>query len=311
MKTTKGISLIEVLIVVAIIGILIQLILPAIQDARELARRAACQNNLRQVGLALSNYESARETLPVGAYSCCCGTWMISVLPYAENAEIAKKFKYDPTHSLEGRFSQGDNLEVTGRFFPMFRCPSDKPLMHPTDPKVSKHNYVVNYGNTASVAALISTGGVDDHSTTLAEYQGVRFQGAPFYIERDKEVSPKQVKLADITDGLNHTLLASENVQTKGTDDRGMIWYAYTAGFSCFLSPNSDQPDLLYPSIGRCASSTKPNPPCKRTVGKNGPMFTAARSWHPGGVNALTGDNAVRFVADTLNLEIRRAISTT
>src|SRR5947207_4218675 len=84
----RGFTLVELLVVIAIIGVLVALLLPAVQSAREAARRSQCLSNLKQVSLAMHNYESAYGRLPVGAYGCCWGTWQVSVLPYLEQVNL-------------------------------------------------------------------------------------------------------------------------------------------------------------------------------------------------------------------------------
>jgi len=84
MKYKQGFTLVELLVVIAIIGVLVSLLLPAIQSAREAARRMQCTNNMRQIGIAMQNYHDTNGQLPVGSNSCCWGTWVVEVLPYLE-----------------------------------------------------------------------------------------------------------------------------------------------------------------------------------------------------------------------------------
>jgi prepilin-type N-terminal cleavage/methylation domain-containing protein len=84
----RAFTLVELLVVIAIIGVLVSLLLPAVQTAREAARRSQCQNNLKQTSLAVLNYEDVHKALPggVGRFGCCWGTWQVRLLPYLEQA---------------------------------------------------------------------------------------------------------------------------------------------------------------------------------------------------------------------------------
>src|SRR5437667_3271592 len=95
----RGFTLVELLVVVAIIGVLVALLLPAVQSAREAARRSQCISQLKQVGVAMHNYENTYMRLPVGAYGCCWGTWQVSILPYIEQGPM-----FDLSH-IEHKFA--------------------------------------------------------------------------------------------------------------------------------------------------------------------------------------------------------------
>ena len=86
-------TLVELLVVIAIIGILVSLLLPAVQAAREAARRMQCTNNLKQAGLAIHNYVDTYRAMPLGQYGCCWGTWLASILPYLEQSNLRANYQ--------------------------------------------------------------------------------------------------------------------------------------------------------------------------------------------------------------------------
>src|SRR5882757_5338448 len=95
LKLKRAFTLVELLVVIAIIGVLVALLLPAVQSARESARRTQCINNMKQVTLAVHNYaDTFRGTFPVGEYSCCWGTWLVALLPYVEQNSLYEKYQY-------------------------------------------------------------------------------------------------------------------------------------------------------------------------------------------------------------------------
>src|SRR5690349_6909248 len=92
----QGFTLVELLVVIAIIGILVALLLPAIQSAREAARRSQCVNNMKQLGIAMANYHDVRKKLPIGSWSCCWGTWQMSILPFIEEQQLFDQYLWSP-----------------------------------------------------------------------------------------------------------------------------------------------------------------------------------------------------------------------
>ena len=154
----RGFTLIELLVVIAIIAVLISLLLPAVQSAREAARRAQCTNNLKQVGLAMHNYESAQGTLPPGVKGCCWGTWLMFILPYIEGNNQFNAFnfvgndRYENLGIQTGQFRYGGstNTTVTYTHITAYLCPSDgnNANLPGGGWAITCHNYVVNFGNT-------------------------------------------------------------------------------------------------------------------------------------------------------------------
>ncbi len=311
---SQGFTLVELLVVIAIIGILVALLLPAVQAAREAARRSQCVNNLKQLGIAMQNYHDSYQSLPPGNVSCCWGTWQMSILPFIEEQVLADSYQFLPKNAQffenEYRYDALDlttnppirNLEVSQSRLQAFTCPSDEPQVDEVG--ITNNNYAANYGNTNHIGTNYKLPNFPD----FVEYLGSPFTGI------DSSITPGdtgiEVPFRKISDGLSKTLLVSEVIQGQSGDNRGRTWWGWSAGFEAFSSPNSTEDDILQNEEADCNDETAPNPPCSGPIGPN-IMRAAARSRHPGGVNAVLCDASVHFVTDNVELSVWRAASTT
>jgi prepilin-type N-terminal cleavage/methylation domain-containing protein/prepilin-type processing-associated H-X9-DG protein len=274
-------TLIELLVVIAIIAILIGLLLPAVQKVRAAAARAQCQNNLKQVGLAMHNYHDTNGTLPWGtpspAAQCCWGTWQVLVLPYIEQQNLYRL--YQSWGNAGGpRYSSAPNTTlVTNQRIKTLTCPADTP-QHPIG-NITSHNYGVNYGAFLTYTSMKGAG------------------GAPFG-------QGQSLTLPTISDGTSNTIMAAEVIQGQGGDLRGFTWWGDASGIVTYAGPNSSVPDLIY-TAGYCKNRA-PNPPC--AVGGGGRFL--ARSRHTQGVNLVMCDGSVHFVNNTISLAIWKALGT-
>jgi prepilin-type N-terminal cleavage/methylation domain-containing protein/prepilin-type processing-associated H-X9-DG protein len=311
-KNIRGFTLVELLVVIAIIGILVALLLPAIQAAREAARRSQCVNNLKQVGVAFQNYHDVRKQLPIGAYSCCYGTWQPAILPFIEEQSLADMYKILPAteqffnddyrydSDMPTRNPPIRNYQVTQKRIATLTCPSDEPQVAIGGiygrEGVTYHNYVANFGTTNH----------SGNSTLL----GVNYFGSPFIGQDDGGNLRHNLvtKFKQISDGLSKTMLVSETVQGKEGDLRGLTWWGWAAGFEAFVAPNGSDADLLQ-NKDYCKNTVASNPPCGPAVGPK--FYNAARSRHRGGVNVVMCDASVQFVVDDVDLATWRAASTT
>jgi prepilin-type N-terminal cleavage/methylation domain-containing protein len=322
-----GFTLVELLVVIAIIGVLVALLLPAVQSAREAARRSQCSNNLKQIGLGVHNYADAHRVMPAGNYHSVFGSWLVHLLPYVEQQMLHQRYSNEGMAGYPAtgiRYGNAINLPVTTTQLKVYTCTSDTKSATPSlISGVTFHNYVANYGNTTrgrlSPAGTTSTGAPN------------RFGGAPFievimpglppgaapgpynYIAHDDTYKPV-VRLAEITDGMSNTLAMSETIQGKSGDLRGFAWWGGGCHFETKLTPNSPLPDITEQS---CTPSNRLNPPCRNhpnpKPGNPNPEdeeSIGARSRHPGGVVATMCDGAVRFYSNNVALDPWRAIGT-
>jgi prepilin-type N-terminal cleavage/methylation domain-containing protein len=304
-RSRRGFTLIELLVTIAIIGVLIALLLPAVQAAREAARRIQCTNNLKQIGLAMCGYHEAMGTLPPGMKGWGWGTWQMFILPYVEQQPLFNAYNQlgdsqnDVTTSGLLGYMGPANLTVTQTRLSTLTCPSD----YPNAPRsgVTSHNYASNFGNT-DIAQDPFIGGIP-------------FGGAPFTdIGADPTGKVKgrgTVGFNRFTDGTGNTLLAAEVVQGQGNDLRGFSWFGPSSTFTSYLAPNSKGPDVLE-DVTYCLYPFGANPPCINTLSPGAlPAMMDARSRHPGGVSVVMGDGAVRFIKDSVALPVWRSLSTT
>lgn len=311
-RLRRAFTLVELLVVIAIIGVLVALLLPAVQAARESARRTQCINNLKQLALAMLNYEDTYRTLPggVGRWGCCWGTWQVRVLPYLEQKALFDLYvNLDGNDATGPRYGAGQNVQqVTSKRIKALTCPSDVPNAPIGTPPITNHNYGVNYGNTSFFHLPLN---------------GIPFQGAPFNAYNDSpgddgpfpasqiptftRVYGRPVRLAEITDGLSNTLLVAELIQGRGNALHGFSWWGGASGFVTFLSPNSSSPDVL---VGGICNADPRNPPCTTTGTNTRPRMAGARSRHPNGIQVAYCDGHCGFIPNNVSFVTWNALGT-
>jgi prepilin-type N-terminal cleavage/methylation domain-containing protein/prepilin-type processing-associated H-X9-DG protein len=283
-----GFTLIELLVVIAIIAVLIALLLPAVQSAREAARRTQCVNNLKQIGLALHNYHQTVEAFPRGQHCPMGGNmvgnmydrgcWFQSVLPFIEQRDHGDAIQA----FVDNQVSYTYNATFTTYVIQSLICPAD-----PNSPKTKTATGVQGFhGNYVTCAGSTEF----FNNTSNPKIDGTDLNGL-FYVA-------SHTRLADVTDGTSNTLMASEIIVSPDTtthDNRGRYGNAYQghALFSTQYPPNTKVGDLsLY-------CNPIPMAPCQ-ALGRS-PAVQSARSYHAGGVNSLLADGSVRFLKNTIN----------
>ena len=290
MKTSRrGFTLIELLVVIAIMAILVALLLPAVQQAREAARRSACKNNLKQIGLALHNYHGTNSTFPpflinrAGNPSRIAdvdkgANWLVFLLPYVERKPLYDRWNFDiPANQNPGR-----SAELT-----VYKCPTDPfstgNFCSYAGGGWARGNYGMNVGPCSfGVGGRSSLGGI----------------GGANYV----------VRFRDVTDGTSNTVAVDELRAGLNEHDLRGSWAmpglsAGTAAmFNDASTPNSREPfsdDMENCAVSGLAGSS-------RGMGCfDGPTTSqmTARSMHPGGLQILMVDGSVRFVSDSINFK--------
>src|SRR5438132_1428634 len=133
-RIRNGFTLVELLVVIAIIGVLVALLLPAVQTAREAARRNQCANNLKQIGLGVFNYNDVHQVMPAGNYHSVFGSWLVHLLPYVEQQSLYAMYRNDGMAGYPNagiRYGSPENLPVTRTQLKVYTCPSDTKSAQP------------------------------------------------------------------------------------------------------------------------------------------------------------------------------------
>lgn len=283
-KPLRGFTLVELLVVIAIIGILVGLLLPAVQAAREAARRMQCSNNVRQLGLAVHNYESANRRIPSGwiannAHGEPGWGWAAALLPFMEASNLHNQIDFrvpieDPIHA-----------QVRVTVVPTFICPSD------TGPDLFEIAAGDGHDHEHEHAALE---GVDDapeklfklsKSNLIGMFGTFELEDAP-YNGDGMFYGNSRIKFRDVTDGLSNTLMVGERCSRLG----GSLWQ------------------------GNIPEATEPH---ARILGvaDHGPNdahahFEDFSSYHTGGVNFMRADVSVTFLSNSIDLRVYQAMAT-
>ena len=306
-KSRLGFTLVELLVVIAIIGILIALLLPAVQAAREAARRSQCSNNLKQIGLALHNYHDVQKVFPPaalnpGAYGTGTAhptygrmipdggvrnfTGHLFILPYIEQQGIYDMIDFrHPVGmtDIEGIGGGGYQEAATNHRLAVYECPSDPGYLNPHTVIGSRYHGLQNAWRT--------------NYTFVSHSQEHQFGTAVTY---DKIVSDEKAifggyngaaRIEEIKDGTSNTMALTETPQRKTSNNYGPYWNMY------------DEVHLVCPRYGINVNY----------IDGNGVRYNYVWAWrvgshHPGGAQALLADGSVRFISETIPIATLRAL---
>ncbi len=320
-RTHKAFTLVELLVVIAIIGVLIALLLPAVQQAREAARRMSCQNNLRQIGLASHNFHDTMRELPCAAYRVEFGTGggrgdhnslFVQILPYVEQRALRDIYKMEePFSTIAGdsydfsvngsyvsRTAEGNNFQWAGTSLQLFLCPS-MPEPPGTVGGVTRvlapSSYLACIGNRSIKGSRIGVRSGNPHPD-----DGEEMGMIGIYKHRKKR---------DITDGLSNTFMVGESTYSYTVDDdsdpatpevrseNGPAWACGWGGYG-------------YGTVAYKFNTDTTTTPASLPTDALTYGAAAFRSDHPGGGLFIFGDGSVHFISETINEQIYVALGT-
>jgi len=311
-KKWRGFTLIELLVVIAIIAVLIALLLPAVQQAREAARRSQCKNNLKQLGLAMFNYEETHKVFPPNQGIITTSTWgtngkgthIVMLLPFIDQAPMYNQINfgtYGPPYSTT--LTNGSLLRAT--VLPVLTCPSDpKGGINPANGNAMT-NYAGSIGtawqqssNGCNISTIVGTGdtngdgedwygnGGTSVGLVRTDYAGPR--GCSGMVAR----SAWCCKVAFVTDGLSNTIMFGEIRPTCDNDFSAQGWVYSDALWM------STTPPLNFPN---CPGDPLYGTTACRSSSGNWNTSMGFKSKHVGGVHFAMGDGTVRFISENIN----------
>jgi prepilin-type N-terminal cleavage/methylation domain-containing protein len=283
-----GFTLVELLVVIAIIGALVALLVPAVQAAREASRRSACANNLKQIGLAIANYQGTHERFPPSSVDGLENaidfsidhtgelrhSWASYILPHLELTALADQFNHK-LHALTGR-----NNYVAATVVPVYRCPSY------TGPAFSEADRYKVLFRPCAIGNYLALG-----ASTVGNLWGASLKPDGILVPGEK-ITPK-----DVTDGLSHTALV---VETR--EEMFAVWADGLTAATCALVFHATR----YPtySIDKVSLNFAPY------FDYNPSVTWGPSSMHPAGAHHLLGDGSVHFIRDSVTQDAYVALAT-
>jgi prepilin-type N-terminal cleavage/methylation domain-containing protein/prepilin-type processing-associated H-X9-DG protein len=316
-RIVRGVTLIELLVVVAIVGLLVALLLPAVQAARESARATTCRNHLHQLAIAALDHHEARGAFPPGVEQRHFATspvhrgesLFVFLLPYLEDAPLADVWEHDdPMKNTIG----GANAR-TATVVPVFLCPSD---IVPTNP-------VAPAGLYYALTSYTGNGGTYSYQAAHAATDGLFHTTGP---AAEPSIAQRPVTLADVTDGASNTLLFGERDHTDGNYETFTAAGGWTTGLTNWgwWAPSGGRRAIghvvgssvapinhLFPvSFAHRQSAVPPIHSGTDFDYHSDRRLSAWGSRHPGGAHFALADGSVRLVSDDLPLHLLQSLST-
>ena len=329
----RGFTLIELLVVISIIGVLVALLLPAVQSAREAARRGSCQNNLKQIGLAIAQYETLLKVYPLGGCyqgpsdagsGCGFGTvhgprefgMLAYVLPHLEQQNVFNAINFNlAAGGPGGQFGPVNaglaNRTALSTVISTYLCPSDQTIS-PAGPP-----------NSASPTSYFPSGGT---------WNTLSYPGGPDCWQQDPGNGAfddaSAYRVAEFRDGLSQTLFVGEASRFRNDPDPNCNQWSRFELFGSAFGGNTNRPQGLGYEVPQINAPFRPYDGDQLPPGTPWPDTSDMKGWlqnlglyktfgqwgfrsqHPGGAQFVFGDGSVRFLKDTINLSVYQALGT-
>jgi len=304
-------TLIELLVVIAIIAVLIALLLPAVQQAREAARRTHCRNNLKQMGVAIHNYHDVHNRIPIGTLYpfATKSNWRTALFPYLELSTVYNQldFKNSPFHCWTGNgeiVPGGPNSVLIGLVVPAYDCPSSPLSQWQTSfnpaPQIFAADYVGISGGVVN-----GTSPPKDIAGRTSSVCSIETAYGGIYCNNGLLSMNEAFSFRDCTDGLSNVMIVGEQSgAVAGWDKRANHAGAWSGFGNQYKAPSQTGPPLAPTVTGLTTIRYRINlstlsgvPGADQEYDAN----TALNSYHAGGILALLADGSVQFVSENIN----------
>jgi len=310
-RIKRGFTLIELLVVIAIIAILIALLLPAVQQAREAARRSQCKNNLKQIGLAMHNYLDTYSTFPIGGLKNSRGpNWRVGLLPFLDQAPAYNQISFASSFWAHS----GLQAVFTTLRVPLFVCPSSPSGIVNADIPLSRESMVHDYvGIAGAVPSATSGGSTSDCTASNAVSGGTYCNNGMLTV-----YFPQRIR--DCTDGSSNTIIVAEQSGLVGGVENSANplggWHGWVNNSGSQMDADTSLPSLTSVNGYLGGMTTVRYPPnaywksgAPSSASSEYEVNTILNSFHVGGIHGLLTDGSVRFISENIDMDTLRQLS--